>query len=387
MSEKDSRVQAVLDGLFNQCSQGGAAGVEAARLLFELEKYDDRVQQWFRTKDVPFVDIVFDRLPGPVSPRFIDVEDPDGASVSFGEWETRVDGSAVLRIGLPRSVKSAAPSPAVMASVGLREQQPCQNHPWNPAAACAHFDEADPPKTAARPTMGDTEWAVRDVSAYGPTTIGCRRHGFEAMVSMEVEGGSRVLDFFMSTEQAKHLARRLADIVEGTTTTAPKPAWASAAASSMSEPPESAPQRTWRLVASVRAVLAAWVAKNSTPFSCSYNIGGGFIHIAGETPIAGMEGEGPREGGLYVKTGDVMVPGEGVRPRYKAIGDPHSHKRATRYGIRRWFWLIVCELPAFGAYVDAPKDFFITIDGDGVYLDIAEPGGETEQRFMLARAQ
>jgi hypothetical protein len=45
-----------------------------------------------------YVDIVFDGPPGPEAPRFIEVEDSKGQSVSVGEWFQREDGYWVLRI-------------------------------------------------------------------------------------------------------------------------------------------------------------------------------------------------------------------------------------------------------------------------------------------------
>ena len=48
--------------------------------------------------DVDFVDIVFDGPPGPESGRFVEVENSQGKSISFGEWKVRADGYWVLRI-------------------------------------------------------------------------------------------------------------------------------------------------------------------------------------------------------------------------------------------------------------------------------------------------
>lgn len=44
------------------------------------------------------IDIVFDRAPGPDSPRFIEVENDEGRSISAGNWLKRDDGHWVLRI-------------------------------------------------------------------------------------------------------------------------------------------------------------------------------------------------------------------------------------------------------------------------------------------------
>jgi len=53
------------------------------------------------------VHIVFDGPPGPNAGRFIEVETPDGRSVSFGEWHERADGYWELRI---LAALSAAPA-------------------------------------------------------------------------------------------------------------------------------------------------------------------------------------------------------------------------------------------------------------------------------------
>lgn len=45
-----------------------------------------------------YVDIVFDGPPGPVSGRFVEVENSSRSSISFGEWLKRDDGFWVLRI-------------------------------------------------------------------------------------------------------------------------------------------------------------------------------------------------------------------------------------------------------------------------------------------------
>lgn len=46
------------------------------------------------------VHIVFDGPPGPQSGRFVEVETPDGRSISVGEWKQRADGlwALVLRV-------------------------------------------------------------------------------------------------------------------------------------------------------------------------------------------------------------------------------------------------------------------------------------------------
>lgn len=44
------------------------------------------------------IDIVFDRLPGVEGPRFIEVEDAQGQSISIGEWIIRNDNYAAIRI-------------------------------------------------------------------------------------------------------------------------------------------------------------------------------------------------------------------------------------------------------------------------------------------------
>ena len=45
-----------------------------------------------------YIDIVFDKLPGPKGCQFIEVEDETGKSIRFGEWIERDDGFVALRI-------------------------------------------------------------------------------------------------------------------------------------------------------------------------------------------------------------------------------------------------------------------------------------------------
>lgn len=44
------------------------------------------------------IDIVFDGPPGPEAGRFVEVENAQGRSISFGEWVHRPDGYWVLRV-------------------------------------------------------------------------------------------------------------------------------------------------------------------------------------------------------------------------------------------------------------------------------------------------
>ena len=45
-----------------------------------------------------FIDVVFDGPPSHESGRFVEVEDPNGASIVVGEWIDRGDGLWALRI-------------------------------------------------------------------------------------------------------------------------------------------------------------------------------------------------------------------------------------------------------------------------------------------------
>jgi len=62
----------------------------------EILRLRDRVLR--RPPPAGFFDIVFDGPPGPVSGRFVEVEDESGASINVGEWVERPDGFWVLRI-------------------------------------------------------------------------------------------------------------------------------------------------------------------------------------------------------------------------------------------------------------------------------------------------
>lgn len=59
---------------------------------FILEGLDIKIE-----KD-DYFDVVFDGPPGPVTGRFVEVEDSKGTSISMGEWVHRKDDYWVLRI-------------------------------------------------------------------------------------------------------------------------------------------------------------------------------------------------------------------------------------------------------------------------------------------------
>ena len=50
-----------------------------------------------------YIDVVFDRPPGPEPPRFVEVENEHRRSIVFGEWVERPDGRWALRfpVGSP----------------------------------------------------------------------------------------------------------------------------------------------------------------------------------------------------------------------------------------------------------------------------------------------
>jgi hypothetical protein len=47
------------------------------------------------------IDVVFDGPPGPISGRFVEVEDDAGRSIDLGEWVERPDGYWALRFSVP----------------------------------------------------------------------------------------------------------------------------------------------------------------------------------------------------------------------------------------------------------------------------------------------
>ncbi len=48
-----------------------------------------------------YIDVVFDGPPDHEAGRFVEVEDPEGASVKVGEWVERDDGYWALRLRAP----------------------------------------------------------------------------------------------------------------------------------------------------------------------------------------------------------------------------------------------------------------------------------------------
>jgi hypothetical protein len=53
---------------------------------------------------------VFDAFPSPEGARFIELEDDDGFSISYGEWVQRADGLVELVITDPRPLEAALSS-------------------------------------------------------------------------------------------------------------------------------------------------------------------------------------------------------------------------------------------------------------------------------------
>tara|TARA_R110000822_G_scaffold310554_1_gene444061 strand:- start:45808 stop:46239 length:432 start_codon:yes stop_codon:yes gene_type:complete len=62
-----------------------------------------------------FIDFVFDGPPGPECGRFVESEDPSGASISAGEWIDRKDGYWALRVKRP----ATAPGDFVARAKGI----------------------------------------------------------------------------------------------------------------------------------------------------------------------------------------------------------------------------------------------------------------------------
>lgn len=54
-----------------------------------------------------YIDIVFDGPPDHEAPRFVEVENEKGESISAGEWLKRPDGCWVLRITIDQAPKKA----------------------------------------------------------------------------------------------------------------------------------------------------------------------------------------------------------------------------------------------------------------------------------------
>lgn len=63
-----------------------------------------------------FIEIVFTGAPAAVSGRFVEVENPQGASISVGEWIDRGDGFWALRI--PYASRPVVPAPTEASVIG-----------------------------------------------------------------------------------------------------------------------------------------------------------------------------------------------------------------------------------------------------------------------------
>lgn len=115
-----------------------------------------------------FVEIVFDGPPEAVSGRFVEVENPQGASISIGEWIDRGDGFWALRIPYAASPVVPAPTEASViggAAVALRAAlavvDPHEAGPWEHAWLSVRDLEDCAGRAEALATT-DTEWPSLD---------------------------------------------------------------------------------------------------------------------------------------------------------------------------------------------------------------------------------
>ncbi len=93
------RLQATLDGdpHFTATPELRKAWrASAVRYSLKLEKEIEALKEKLDTSD--FIDVVFDGPPSHESGRFVEVENPEGKSISIGEWIEREDGCWALRI-------------------------------------------------------------------------------------------------------------------------------------------------------------------------------------------------------------------------------------------------------------------------------------------------
>jgi hypothetical protein len=86
-----------------------------------------------------YIDIVFAKSPDPNPDfRFVEVEDPNGASVDVGNWLQREDGRWVLRIGAPvLRADSVPPNFVSKWTAAIKDLPMGENMLLEPAAADA----------------------------------------------------------------------------------------------------------------------------------------------------------------------------------------------------------------------------------------------------------
>lgn len=96
----ERQTQAQFRTVIRQAKQRGISDAAIVSMLkIELRKDADwRKALPTPVSPMPYIDIVFDRPPGPDAPRFIEVEDHEGKSIKFGEWVKRPDGVWALRL-------------------------------------------------------------------------------------------------------------------------------------------------------------------------------------------------------------------------------------------------------------------------------------------------
>jgi len=84
----------------------GVACEKCQRIAVKVAMEQERIRAGLRKMDASlgrepmpeYIDIVFDGPPGPEAPRFVEVENREGASIEVGEWVPRPGGHWALRI-------------------------------------------------------------------------------------------------------------------------------------------------------------------------------------------------------------------------------------------------------------------------------------------------
>lgn len=76
---------------------------EEAGVVAEARECAEQMRAWRDHNRPPkapsaYLDVIFDGPPGPVTGRFVEVDDETGTSVQAGEWVDRGDGTWALRI-------------------------------------------------------------------------------------------------------------------------------------------------------------------------------------------------------------------------------------------------------------------------------------------------
>jgi len=146
--------------------------------------------------------IVFDGMPGPEGPRFVEVEDATGHSVNAGDWRTRPDGLCELVLKTPPDIVGLLRRAVALIKDAEKDTNWTADSWTTPEADC--FVAVAERALSASPAPGPAEPVARSLEAEPDFVAGIQ--GFAAMCESEARSGG------MGPDDCNMIAAKLRDV-------------------------------------------------------------------------------------------------------------------------------------------------------------------------------